>query len=83
MNVQYDTMLAARRMTSGGVDQKTSEAVVSEIATATNTLVTKDDFHREMQLQNEKIGNKIFQAIIGSAGIIVVAQIALKAFGVA
>lgn len=81
VHAPYDTLVGTKRMMASGVDQKTSEATVTEITFATNGLVSKEDLHREMQLQNEKIGNKILQAVLGGAGILAVAQLAIKAFG--
>ena len=59
VHAPYDTLVGTKRMMASGVDQKTSEATVTEITIATNGLVSKEDLHRELQLQNEKIGNKI------------------------
>lgn len=81
MNVHYDTLPAMKRMTGLGLDQTLSEGVVSEIFIATKDLVTADYLRREMELQTEKLGNRIFQAVIGSAGLIVIAQIVLKSVG--
>lgn len=81
VHAPYDTLVGTKRMMALMVDEKASETAVAEITFPTNGLVSKVDLHREVQLQNEKIGNKILQTVLGSAGILAIAQLATKAFG--
>jgi hypothetical protein len=77
----YNPLVGVTCLQEAGMERKHAEAVVTEISKASSAHVTKEDLDAALALQSEKLLNKIFGAVFGSAGVIVIAQMIMTAIG--
>jgi len=71
--INFDTLAAAKRLREAGLDQKTAEAIVTEITGAQAELFTKTDAR--------SLRYELILLMFGVGGVSAIGQVFLKHFG--
>jgi hypothetical protein len=85
MTITFDTLSAAKTLKGAGLTDASAEAIVAVVSQSSRNdhLVTRADLQNDLEKLEARLKLFVASSVLGGAAVIVLAQIILKALGIA